>query len=414
MVGFVETTLAEAVMPIKVCFLGSARYTRPLEPTSEKKFRSLSGLGEMFVIGFSADFKSHRFTEYAHFYLLPQLAFPVLRYLELFVVGQILIGWLIVRYGIQVVVAQSPYEGFVAALALKIAGCFGYAVRLVVEVHGDFEESLFLQRQIRFAGLYRFLMTRLAGYSIKQADSLRTISNSTSEQINRWAPEKTIVQFAAWTDIDTFLRSGIHTRRKDPDSIIYAGVLTPLKGIHHLINAFSLIAEEFGNAKLSIFGKDQNKTYAAELKKQITKLGLNDRVQFLGTQPQSELAIAMAKASVLVLPSVSEGLGRVVIEAMAAGTPVIGSRVGGVPELIEDGVTGFLVPASDMNALAEKLHWILSHPAKSSAMGKAARVFATRLFSTESYLKGYRQIFELAQTPSEHTEHAAPPLQSSN
>src|SRR5919108_5836741 len=217
-------------MGIKVCFIGGARYSRPLDATSEKKFRALNSLAEVFVIGFSQDLRSKVFTEQAHFYLVPQLPFSVLRYLELFILGQVLVFWLIVRHRIQVVVAQSPYEGFIAAIAIKLAGWWGYQASLVVEVHGDFEGSLFLYRRVRVPGLYRFLMNRLADYSIKQADLLRAISNSTNEQIKRWAPGKTVVQFPAWTDIDVFLRSGIHTNMDVRQAILYAGVLTPLKG----------------------------------------------------------------------------------------------------------------------------------------------------------------------------------------
>jgi glycosyltransferase involved in cell wall biosynthesis len=401
-------------LTIKVCFLGGARYTRPLDETAEKKFRAISSLGDVFVVGFSSDLQPRIFSEHAHFYLLPQLALPILRYVELFVLGQLLVFWLILRHRIQVVVAQSPYEGFVAALALKVAGWLGYQVRLVVEVHGDFERSLFLQREIQFPGFYRFLMNRLAGYSIKQAHLLRAISNSTKEQLEGWAPGKTIIQFPAWTDIDLFLRSGIHTNMDIPQAILYAGVLTPLKGIHHLVNAFVLIAEHFPSAQLFIVGKDENKTYAANLREQTKKLGLNDRVQFIGPQPQSELAIWMAKASVLVVPSMSEGLGRVIIEAMATGTPVIGSRVGGILELVQDGVTGFLVPPGDENALAEKLRWILNNPDRGRVMGKAGRAFADRFFSTETYLKGYDQIFAVAQPKIERREHATSTLQSRN
>jgi hypothetical protein len=83
---------------------------------------------------------------------------------------------LIVRHHIQVVVAQSPYEGFGAALAIKVAACFGYKVGLAVEVHGDFEESLFLYRRIRFRALHRFLMKQASLYSLAQAEVLRTIS----------------------------------------------------------------------------------------------------------------------------------------------------------------------------------------------------------------------------------------------
>ena len=114
----------------------------------------------------------------------------------------------------------------------------------------------------------------------------------------------------------------------------------------------------------------------------------------------------MAEASVLVLPSMSEGLGRVIIEAMATGTPVIGSRVGGIPELIEDGVRGFLVPPGNENVLAEKLRCILNSPDEARAMGACGRRFAERLFSTESYLRGYEQIFEMTQPRMEHTKHA--------
>jgi glycosyltransferase involved in cell wall biosynthesis len=397
-------------MATTVCFFGGARYDRPLDSTSEKKFRALNALGTLFVIGFSQDLRMRRFTEHARFYLLPQPRWPILRYLEMFFLGQTILFWLIVQRRVEVVVAQSPHEGFIAALALKCAGWFGYQARLVVEIHGDFEKSLFLQRDIQFPGLYRFVMRRVAHYSIKQASLLRAVSNSTKQQISRWAPDKTIVQFPAWTDIETFLQSHIETKQQNLQRILYVGVLTPLKGIHHLLNAFAVIAKDWPSAQLFIIGKGENKQYAADLSEQVNRLGLNDRVQFMGAMSQPQVAFWMANSSVLVLPSTSEGLGRVIIEAMAAGTPVIGSCVGGIPELVEDGVRGFLVPPGDENALAEKLRWILNNPDKSSDMGKSGRAFVERFFSTESYLKGIKQIFAAAQPRIEQTEHATSTL----
>ena len=232
-------------MAVKVCFFGGTRYDEPLDATSEKKFRAMKGLADLCVVGFSRDIHLRSFAEHARFYLLPLLPMPPLRYLELFVFGQILLSWLIVRQGVQVVVAQSPYEGFIAALAIKFVRILGYKARLVVEVHGDFESSLFLQREIRFASLYRFLMNHVGRYSIKQADLLRAISVSTKEQLKKRAAGKMIVQFPAWTDIETFLQSGSRAKAEPPQAILYAGVLTPLKGIHHLINAFVLIAKDF-------------------------------------------------------------------------------------------------------------------------------------------------------------------------
>src|SRR5258705_6862498 len=149
-------------MEIKVCFLGGSRYDHPLNTTSEKKFRALKRLGDFFVIGFSRKLRPYRFTEHAHFYLLPLLPFPVLRYIETFVAGLLLTWYLISRRGVQVLIAQSPYEGFVAAWAKMLAGWFGHRIVLIVESHSDFEESLFMQRRIPLPRLYRFLMRRIA------------------------------------------------------------------------------------------------------------------------------------------------------------------------------------------------------------------------------------------------------------
>jgi glycosyltransferase involved in cell wall biosynthesis len=106
----------------------------------------------------------------------------------------------------------------------------------------------------------------------------------------------------------------------------------------------------------------------------------------------------MAKASVLVVPSLSEGLGRVIFEAMACRIPVIGSRVGGIPDLITDEVTGFLVSPGDQSALASKISWILNNPVRTHEMGLRARKFAENFFSPEIYVRKYMHLLELAKS----------------
>lgn len=383
---------------LAACFLGGTRYSQPLNVTTEKKFRALKSLGDLFVIGFSQDLRLRRFTEHARLYLLPALPLPVLRYAEMFVLGSLLACWLIVRHDVQVLVAQGPYEGFAAALAKKITGWLGHKVVLLVESHGDFEESVFMQRRVSLPRLYHFLMRRTARFTLRQADLLRAVSHSTRKQLERWVPGKPLSQFVAWTDIEVFLRAGANARDPSIQEVLYGGVLISRKGVHHLINAFVRVAEDFPHASLVIVGHEENKTYAAELKRQIERSGLNGRVQFVGEVPQAELAAWMRRACVFVLPSVSEGLGRVVVEAMATSTPIVGSNVGGIPEMVENGVTGFLVPPGDEGALAERIHWILQHPDEACEMGRCAHALAKRLFSTEAYVEGYRQIFEAAQT----------------
>jgi len=380
----------------KVCFIGSARYSQPLDATSEKKWRLLSGLGEMFVVGFSQDLRPQRFTQHAHFYLLPKFPLPVLRYFTMFTVAPTLALWLILRRGVRVLVAQSPYEGFAAAIAKVLARLVGLQVVLIVENHGDFEVSLFLQRRVRCRSLYRWLMRRTARFALRHADLLRAVSDSTKKQLEAWSSGKTIVQFPAWTDMDAFLKAGESEGTKEP-VVIYAGVLTPLKGIHHLIRAFARVIQEFPEARLEIVGRDENPEYAEELRREVVRLGLNGQVSFVGEVSQVELANKMRRSCIFVLPSLSEGLGRVVVEAMATGTPVVGSRVGGIPEMVQDGVTGFLVPPGDEEALAERLRWVLKYPREAEAMGHRAREFARSFFSSEAYLAGYKRLFEMAE-----------------
>ncbi len=382
---------------LRVCFLAGARYTRPLDGTSEKKFRGLNALGELFVIGFSQDLRWRYFTEYARFYLFPKLPWSVLRYSIMLTLGPVLALWLIFRHGVGVLVAQSPYEGFAAALAKKIAGRLGRKVTLIVESHGDFEESLFLQRHVLLPGLYRSLMRQTARFALGHADILRTVSDSTRRQLERWSPGKQIFQFPAWTDMEVFLQARVGGPGTFTQDILYAGVLIPRKGVHHLISAFDRIAKDFARTRLIIVGQAANKGYAAKLKEQVRGLGLDGRVEFVEEIPQAELAAFMRQASVFVLPSLSEGLGRVVVEAMATGTPVIGSDVGGIPEIVEDGVTGFLVPPGDETALAERLSWVLNHPEEAGEMGRQAHSFAGRFFSADAYVAGYRRLFEQVQ-----------------
>jgi len=124
------------------------------------------------------------------------------------------------------------------------------------------------------------------------------------------------------------------------------------------------------------------------------KPDLEKRITFLGQLPQCKVAHHMAEATVLVAPSLSEGLGRVVFEAMACGTPVIGSRVGGIPEMIRESETGFLVPPGDVRALAGRLKWILQHPNKATQIGESARKFAREFFSEEQYVQSYSDLIE--------------------
>jgi glycosyltransferase involved in cell wall biosynthesis len=110
-----------------------------------------------------------------------------------------------------------------------------------------------------------------------------------------------------------------------------------------------------------------------EYRQLVADLGLTERVTFRGAVPNDEVLRSMAASAVTVVPSRSEAFGLVNIESFAVKTPVIASAVGGIPEIIRDGVDGFLVPPDDPKALAEKLRRLLSDRALCEQMGENAR-----------------------------------------
>ena len=145
-----------------------------------------------------------------------------------------------------------------------------------------------------------------------------------------------------------------------------------------------------------LVGKAENEDYAQELAQQAQQLGIAERVHLVGAVTQSALAAYFAKARVSVLPSLSEGLGRVVVESMLCGTPVIGSNVGGIPDLIQDRENGYLVRPNDVASLQQALMKILNQE-DIGVMSEQARAFAQTVFTPDAYLDHYRELLQLAQ-----------------
>jgi glycosyltransferase involved in cell wall biosynthesis len=347
----------------------------------------------MVVIAFASSPRPRRFTQHAHFYLLPLLPVSVLRYAEMFLFTPLLVLWLIIRHGVQVIIAQSPYEGAVGALAKQIAHLLGKRVALIIESHGDFETVVFSQRAIALSGLYRRFMKRTAQYAFRHADLLRPVSSVTEAQMRRYAPHIPLQRFMAWTDSTAFSQTPRSKTLSETHDIIYAGVLIPLKGLHFLIDAFARLASDFPDACLWLVGKPENQDYAVQLEAQVQERRLANRVHFVGAVLQPELAAYMGRSRVLVLPSSSEGTPRVVLEAMLCGMPVIASRVGGIPDMIQEGVNGYLLPPGDVDSLATRLADVLRDP-QIELMGQRARAFADSLFSEQAYVEGYRRLLE--------------------
>jgi glycosyltransferase involved in cell wall biosynthesis len=124
-------------------------------------------------------------------------------------------------------------------------------------------------------------------------------------------------------------------------------------------------------------------TARRSFEKQAEALGLSGSMQFLGALQGEPLRAAYRQASLLVLPSLNENFALVTLEAMASGLPVIGTKVGAIPTIIDDGVNGYLVPPADSAALSEKITALLTSPDQAKQFGKAARAKAEAQFDWE-------------------------------
>ena len=156
-------------------------------------------------------------------------------------------------------------------------------------------------------------------------------------------------------------------------TILYVGRLSPEKCVSILIKAVQLLKKMHGHQKrfkLVILGDGKLKD---ALKREVKEYGLNGMVEFKGFVPHGEVIDHLNNCHLLVLPSLSEGRGKVLLEAMAAAKPVVATNVGGIPEIVKDGVNGLLVRPNDPSALAEALHKLLKDESSSIKLGEEGR-----------------------------------------
>lgn len=168
--------------------------------------------------------------------------------------------------------------------------------------------------------------------------------------------------------------------------ILHVARLAAVKGTQYLLRAFATVAQRYDGAQLVIIGDGPLKR---SLRSLAASLGVQDRVRFLGALAHADVLAWMRKAAMLVLPGIRtatgrvEGLGLVLLEAAATGVPAIGSRLGGIPEGVMDGRTGYLVPERDPAALAARIGELLDDPAKRYRMGAEGRALVERCFDIE-------------------------------
>ncbi len=189
--------------------------------------------------------------------------------------------------------------------------------------------------------------------------------------------------------------------------VLFVGRIEPLKGVDTLIKAMSCQrSHSLGQVTLAIIGGEPDvspqdmSVEMARLQQLCDDLCMDHMVLFLGKRAQDTLPYYYSAADVLVMPSHYESFGMVALEAMACGTPVIASQVGGLAYLIKDGETGYHVPDQDPEALCEKLILLLSNPRLRQEMGARAAQYA-RNYAWENIARQIVEVYSaLSPTPS--------------
>lgn len=265
----------------------------------------------------------------------------------------------------------------------------------------------------RIAGI-RSVIQGEHGWVIDDPEGLNSIRLKTRRFIDRWVREYTCVslhlkrwlldiakvkgkvnQIYNGVDIQIFCpgKEGgkIRSELGIPEKSFVAGVvgrLVPIKNHVTLFKAFAEVKRLCPDTKLLVVGDGPERDH-------LKHLGY-ENVIFLGNR--TDIPDILQAIDVFVLPSLNEGISNTILEAMASGLPVVVTKVGGNPELVEDGTTGILVPSKDSSAMASALISYLHNPALRFSHGEAGRRRVIEAFSIENMVRGYETVYRRVAT----------------
>lgn len=342
----------------RVLFVSRTRYRLPLDPATARKWEALGEKLDLRVLA-AGDGGDDRFR------LLPARSPASYLSLPLHVARELR------AFRPAVVVAQSPYE---AGAALAGRALAHVPAPVVLEVHGDWRTAATL-----YGSPLRRLLQPLGGTvaraAVRRADAVRTVGPFTSALV-RGAGVEPAATFTTYSDASAFTASPPVPVPAAPRAL-FVGVAERYKNVRGLAEAWSRVAARVPDATLHAVGRGREQAVLERLARELPQ-----QVRWDARLPPEGVAAALDEAAVLVLPSFSEGLPRVAMESFARGRGVVGSRAGGIPDIVEDGVSGLLVPPGDVDALADAIVRALSEPGLAQALGAGALAASGRWLQT--------------------------------
>lgn len=231
-----------------------------------------------------------------------------------------------------------------------------------------------------------FIKTELK--SMNNSNQIITISNDLINKIKRYYKMNIKIEIIG-NGVDSFNFSP--TKKKNNIiNILFVGRLVYGKGVLDIIPAARYVCKKFSNCIFSIVGKGHLEN---RLRKEIINNKLEKNIFLLGSIPHFKLPKLINNSSIFILPSYSEGLPLSIIEAMACEKPVIGTNIGGIRELIEDGKNGLLVPIKNSKSLADAIIKILENPKLAKQMGENGRKLVEQKYTWEKVAKDVEKVY---------------------
>ena len=272
-------------------------------------------------------------------------------------------------------------QGFHSIVAILFKSLFKKKVIIKVAATGPISDFVMMKKVI-FGNSFL--------EKLKNADRIITIcSQSEKEALQEGFLPTTVMQIQNGVDVQYF--KPLLSDRKKHNRIVFIGRLDYLKGVHNLIQAFNGLIEEGMNAYLEIVGDGPDREKLENLARD---LDINDYICFRGEI--KGVVSLLQESTMFVLPSLSEGLSNVILEAMACGLPVVSTRVGGTTDIIQDGINGMLVEPDNVSQLSNAMKQLLKNKKLTEQLGNEARKTIKIKFSMElvvtKYLKLYDQL----------------------
>jgi glycosyltransferase involved in cell wall biosynthesis len=364
----------------KLLMVGRSRYSLPLSPSLAQKFDALSGELDVRVLASSSGGSG---TD-ARFRLVRPLRTRPLDGTAFYAALPFRIARELRSFRPDAVLAQGAQEAALAVIGRRLARV---PTSVIADIHGDPAAPTRLYGSPRRKALAP-LADVLGRYGLRKSDGVRTISAYTSGLVREAGVEPT-AEFSAFMDLEPFLEAEPAPLPERP-AALFVGVLERYKAVDVLADAWRLAAPRLPDASLYLVGRGTLRKVTEGLVAELPA-----QTSWRESISTPEVARALDAATVLVLPSRSEGLGRVVVEAFCRGRGVVGTRVGGIPDLVVEGQTGVLVPAEDAHALAGALVRVLSDRALAERLGAAAREAVQPWLATpEEYARRIRELVE--------------------